>query len=289
MNGISAGPIKTLAASGLDKLIHLWDITTGRQQSVLAGHKFSVQSLAFSPDGKLLASIATNETARLWDLSTGLESASLKSPLVAADACVTFSPDGKTLAVAATTISLWDVSTRQMHKKIIGINGQFSFVAFSPNGRILAGCSAVPMGSNEVERFNHVTLWDVSSSELRDRLPDALVSSDSMVRCVALSPQSQTLAAATNQKTALHQVLGILERHHGAVRSTIALLSQADGDIEVVAAERWHGSVETMRLSSGTLRKEKPQGGSTLRRIPSFVSASPPTRRKSPSPDGTES
>ena len=48
---------------------------------------------------------------------------------------------------------------------------------------------------------------------------------------------SQTLAAATNQKTALHQVLGILERHHGAVRSTIALLNQTEEEIEVVAAE----------------------------------------------------
>jgi len=48
---------------------------------------------------------------------------------------------------------------------------------------------------------------------------------------------SQTLAAATNQKSAMHQVLGILERHHGAVRSTIALLSQSEGQIEVVASE----------------------------------------------------
>jgi Nif-specific regulatory protein len=47
---------------------------------------------------------------------------------------------------------------------------------------------------------------------------------------------SQTLAAASNQKTALQQVLGILERHHGVVRSTIALLNPHDEDIEVVAA-----------------------------------------------------
>ncbi len=47
---------------------------------------------------------------------------------------------------------------------------------------------------------------------------------------------SQTLAAASNQKTALHQVLGILERHHHVVRSTVALLNTND-EIEVVAAE----------------------------------------------------
>jgi Nif-specific regulatory protein len=47
---------------------------------------------------------------------------------------------------------------------------------------------------------------------------------------------SQTLAAGANQKTALHQVLAILERHHGAMRSTIALLNDSDGTIEVAAA-----------------------------------------------------
>src|SRR6186997_3054761 len=48
---------------------------------------------------------------------------------------------------------------------------------------------------------------------------------------------SQTLASATNQKSAMHQVLGILERHHGAVRSTIALLSLSEGHIDIVASE----------------------------------------------------
>src|SRR5437773_6524993 len=48
---------------------------------------------------------------------------------------------------------------------------------------------------------------------------------------------SQTLASSTNQKSAMHQVLGILEKHHGAVRSTIALLNLAEAQIDVVASE----------------------------------------------------
>ena len=57
---------------------------------------------------------------------------------------------------------------------------------------------------------------------------------------------SQTLASASNQKTALHQVLGILERHHNVIRSTVALLN-ANDEIEVVASEgpaRWKGRRE---------------------------------------------
>jgi Nif-specific regulatory protein len=48
---------------------------------------------------------------------------------------------------------------------------------------------------------------------------------------------SQTLASAANQKSAMHQVLGILEKYHGAVRSTIALLNVAEAQIDVVASE----------------------------------------------------
>ena len=44
---------------------------------------------------------------------------------------------------------------------------------------------------------------------------------------------SQTLAAASNQKSAFHQVLGVLERHHNVLRSTVALLNTS-GEIEVV-------------------------------------------------------
>src|SRR6185436_14952560 len=62
---------------------------------------------------------------------------------------------------------------------------------------------------------------------------------------------SQTLAAATNQKSAMHQVLGILERHHGAVRSTIALLSQAEGQIEVAASEGPAGGKADVKFRLG--------------------------------------
>ena len=63
---------------------------------------------------------------------------------------------------------------------------------------------------------------------------------------------SQTLAAASNQKTALHQVLNILERHHNAIRSTVALLNPSD-EIEVVAAEGPPGGKAdaTFRLGEG--------------------------------------
>ena len=78
--------------------------------------------------------------------------------------------------------------------------------------------------------------WSTSSAGLT--LADVTTSSGTseLRRLSTLLEISQALAAGTNQKSAFHQVLGILDRHHSIIRSTVALLAGND-DIEVVAAE----------------------------------------------------
>ena len=77
----------------------------------LTGHRGLVVALAYSPDGRTLASASADGTARLWDLATGKLTATLQSPAARAY-CVAFSPDGKTLAVGyggpAAWCRLWD-------------------------------------------------------------------------------------------------------------------------------------------------------------------------------------
>ena len=65
-----------------------------------------------------------------------------------------------------------------------------------------------------------------SSAELKIAETTSASSTSEMRRLSTFLEISQTLAGGSNQKTALHQVLTILERHHGAVRSTIALLKE---------------------------------------------------------------
>ena len=102
---------RTVATSADDFSIRLWDAATGSARGVLHGHIDSVDSLAFSPDGRL-ASSGADKTIRLWDPSSGQSLLILKghAGLVRS---IAFSPDGQTLASAAhdRTIKLWDAAS----------------------------------------------------------------------------------------------------------------------------------------------------------------------------------
>jgi WD40 repeat protein/serine/threonine protein kinase len=120
----------------------------------LSGHTHLVNRMAFSPDGRTLASPSHDGTIRLWDMETGEELQRFEGH-VARVWDVTFSPSGDRIATASgdQTARIWDIETGDEIHRLIGHLGAVLHVTFSPDGRLVATTSSL---SSDLS----VHLWD---------------------------------------------------------------------------------------------------------------------------------
>ncbi len=151
---------KALAIAESYNTLDLWDAATLKSTKTIRNDPVSCLgvsfwSVAFSPDGKTLAS-AGGEEVRLWDVTTGKNIATLEGHTDWA-LCVAFSPDGTILASGSAdkTVRLWNIRTSKNTAKLEGHAGWVQAVAFSPDGRTLVSGS----------RDHTVRFWDVPKAK----------------------------------------------------------------------------------------------------------------------------
>ena len=185
--------------------LRLWYARTGEHLAHYTDHIDQVYTVAFSPNGKLLASSGLDSRLRLWDAGTGHHITTLRG----GGYTVAFSPNGKLLANAyggdgiAGTIGLWDPHTGELRDVLGPYHGSLSCVAFSPDGKTLAS------GGQDSE----IILWDIPTAQHRLSLTTQHTGA---IYSIAFSPDGKTLASGSQDQT-----LRLWDPNTGEQRATL--------------------------------------------------------------------
>jgi WD40 repeat protein len=218
---------KTVAVQE-DTGIELLDVTTGKVVQIVKNNMVTVPppAMAFSPDERTFAAVASDGSVQCWDVKTGKEVAAFhgtKEPVY----CVAFAPGGRTLATGGMDrlVRLWNLDHQTEKRSIRGAAADIGLIAFTPDGKallvsggefvrwyplvepeILKGLDQevwsvafspdskmLATGTDDGPSKNPVKLWDAATGKELFGLPGH----DALVTAVAFAPDGKTLATAS--------------------------------------------------------------------------------------------
>ncbi|MHC5746560.1 MAG: nSTAND1 domain-containing NTPase [Nostoc sp.] len=167
-----------------DETIKLWNTTDDSLITIRNSHDYSVHALAYSPDGRILASASFDKTIKFWNTTDGSLVLILKGHGDQVFA-ITYSPDGKTLASGSKdrTIKLWNTADGSLVNSLNSHDDTVRAVTYSPDGQMLAS------GSSD----GTVKLWNMTDGSLI-----ATLRGHKGVYAIAYSPDGKTLASSGN-------------------------------------------------------------------------------------------
>jgi WD40 repeat protein len=229
--------------------------------TTLEGHGGSVQCIAFSPDGKRIASGNGNQTVTIWDISAGHGAPEQTDyPIIA----VAYSPDGSSLGLLeGSTLGLLENGSMLIVKDVAGAEvrqrqrGVISF-AFSPDSDTVAG----------LKTDGTVNLWDTKSGALKGTLPKYVDPTEKIekedhaapVNLIAYSPDGKSLAAGVHSNVIIWDTESgqprLLKRHFRWVNS---LSFSPDGS--TLASGGADEQVIVWDIASGQFRLPMKQNG----------------------------
>jgi WD40 repeat protein len=275
----------------------LWDVASGGLLTTLHGHRGPVGGLAFSPDGRALATGGSDPNGtgevRLWQVPASAGRRLLEGH-TAAVSCATYSHDGKVLATGGQdkTVKLWDTATGAERATLRGFPGPLLCLRFSPDGKVLAaacqgdktvtlcslagkvvltvptlqitGIAFAPDGkllasSAGGDGGGEVKLWDVDTGKEVASLPRQ----PQGVRSVTFSPDGRALAIACGRQVKVFHLPTLIEQTQLSHAGLVSQVAYAPDGVTLATGQD-NGAVTLYDMTTGGERAKLEGQSGTL-------------------------